>query len=92
MRPVPIPDELVQGHLRRHVVAAPDGDLTNDRVRAVEVLAGVDPELGICQTMLVALDPGDIDRLNRMAVPAVWLSMYTPQLPVFNLEVADGAG
>lgn len=90
MRPIPIPDELVVGGLRRFVVAAPDGDLTNEEVGAVEVLAGIDPKMGICQTILVALEAGDLERLTEH--PAIWLSMYTPQLPVFSVEVADGAG
>ena len=90
MRPVPIPDELVVGGLRRVVIAPPGGDLTHDRVAAVEVLAGVDPQLGVCQTILVQLEDGDLERLAEH--PAIWLSMYTPQLPVFAIEVADGRG
>ena len=91
MRPIPIPDELQQPGVRRIVIAPPGGDLTNDQIRPVEALAAIVPE-GICLTMLVALEDGDLDRLTEMRRPAVWLSMYTNQLPPFAVEVADGRG
>lgn len=91
MRPIPIPDELVGPGTKRLVIAPPDGDLTNDKIRPVEALAAIVPE-GICMTMLVALDDNDLERLGEMRQPAVWLSMYTNQLPPFAVEVADGRG
>lgn len=83
MRPIPIPDECVGEGMKRFVVAAPDGDMTNEKVTE---------DLGVCQTMLVALEPGEFDRLAEMERPAIWLSMYTRQIPVFSVEVADGRG
>jgi len=91
VRPIPIPDELQQEGVRRIVIAPPGGDLTHDTIRPVEALAAIVPE-GICLTMLVALEDGDLDRLTEMRRPAVWLSMYTNQLPPFAVEVADGRG
>lgn len=107
MRPIPIPDTVVMmdagkqvdvidtatgGALPRMVISPPDGDLTNDRIRPVEALVGVDPEQGPIVTVLVALEDGDLDRLQSMERPAVWLSMYTGQIPPFAVEVADGRG
>lgn len=91
VRPIPIPDELVGPGVRRLVIAPPGGDLTNDKIRPVEALAAIVPE-GLCITMLVAMEGDDLDRLAEMRSPAVWLSMYTNQLPPFAVEVADGRG
>lgn len=91
MRPIPIPDELQQPGVRRIVIAPPDGDLTNQKIGPVEALAAI-VEDGLCLTMLVALEDDDLERLTGMRRPAVWLSMYTNQLPPFAVEVADGRG
>lgn len=89
--PIPIPDECVGPGVRRVVIVPPDGDMTNERIRAVEALAGkVDDEYRIC--VLVTLDPGELERLADMPNPAVWLTMLTPQIPPFSIEVADGQG
>lgn len=91
MRPIPIPDHCVGPATRRIVIAPPDGDFTNEKISAVEALAGIVDD-GLCMTMLVALEDDDLERLVRMERPAVWLSMYCAQIPAFCVEVADGAG
>lgn len=90
MRPVPIPDELVPDGCRRIVVGAPGGDLTDETVGAVEVVAGVDPQMGLGQAVLLQLEDGDLDRLQDCG--GLWLTLYTRQLPVFAVEIADGNG
>lgn len=98
MRPIPIPDECVGPGVKRLVIGPPDGDLTNDRIRPVEALAGiVDDEVRI--VVLVAFEDDELERLQRMAAghtgpgqAAVWLTMTTPQIPPFAVEVADGLG
>lgn len=98
MRPVPIPDACVGPGCRRYVIAPPDGDLTNDEIRPVEVVAGiVDNQVRI--SALVRLEPGELERLQAMAEgetaeygPAIWLTMVTTQIPPFMLEIADGQG
>lgn len=101
MHPIPIPDALTDpggpydvtgpNPVRRVVIGPPDGDPTGP-IRPVEALAGVDPDVGPIITILVGLDPGDLERLAAMDQPAVWLSMLTPQIPPFSVEVADGQG
>lgn len=95
MRPIPIPDHCVGPGTRRVVIAPPDGDFCNPKISAVEALAAIVDD-GLCMTMLVALEDGDLKRLRDMArdggTPAVWLSMYCAQIPPFAVEVADGAG
>lgn len=106
MIPIPIPDSLITtdrdhldlsipGTLKRVVIGPPDGDPTGD-IRPVESLVGHDPERGLIYTMLVALQPGEIERLIEMRdhglEPAVWLSLNTDQISPFSLEIADGRG
>lgn len=91
MQPVPIPDECVGPGMRRFVISPPGGDLTNDRIRAVEALAGiVDGEARIA--VLVALEPGEMERLAAMPSPGLWLTFITPQISPFSVEIADGQG
>lgn len=95
MRPIPIPDECVTEGMKRVVIAAPDGDLCNPDVAAVEAvawLAELADRAAPCITMLVAFDEEDLERLQTMQRPALWLSMYTAQIPPFAVEVADGKG
>jgi hypothetical protein len=94
VRPIPIPDECVPPGCKRFVIAPPDGDLTNDRIRPVEAVAGI-VEREVRITMLVALEPGELARLGAMAddgTPAIWLTMITKQIPPFMVEIADGQG
>lgn len=91
MRPIPIPDECVGPGMKRYVISAPGGDLTDDHVRPVEALAGiVDGAARIC--VLVAFEPGELVRAMAMPQPAVWLTMLTNQIPALSVEVADGRG
>ena len=95
MRPIPIPDDLIPEGGKRFVISAPDGDLTNDQIRPVEAVAAIDDQ-GVRLSMLVALEPGDLERLALMhrdvGVSGVWLTMWTNQLPPFAVEIADGQG
>jgi len=91
MRPVPIPDTHVPEGCKRYVIGAPGGDPTDDTVRPVEVVAGVDPVMGLGQAVLIQLEPGDAERLAECG-GHIWLTLYTAQLPVFAIEVADGGG
>ena len=95
MIPIPIPDDAVPTGCKRFVISPPDGDLTNDRIRSVEAVAGI---VDGCTTMamLIALEPGDLERLRALQddgfQAAVWLTMLTNQIPAFSLEIADGQG
>lgn len=87
MIPVPIPDECVPPGCRRVVIGPPDGDPTGD-IRAVESVVGIDESTGqIRMAMLVALEPGELERLQR--TPAVWLTILGDHLHPFALHVAD---
>jgi hypothetical protein len=73
------------------VIGPPDGDLTNERILPVEALAGIvdgEPRIAV----LVALEPGELERLEAMPSPGVWLTFITSQLAPFSVEVADGQG
>lgn len=90
MRPIPIPDHCVPDGCKRYVIGPPDGDLTNETISPVEVVAGiVDGQVHMCA--LVMLEPGELARLAAMDTPAIWLTMLTPQIPPFDLHVADAA-
>lgn len=93
MRPVPIPDALVPPGCVRKVIGPPDGDLTSTDCGTVEVAAGLVP-FGdahvVGQAILIALEPGDLERLADCE--GIWLTLYTAQLPMFAIEPADGGG
>lgn len=89
MRPVPIPDECVPPGCKRFVIMPPDGDMTSDKCRPVEAVAGM-LESGVGISVLVAFDEGDVERIAECG--AFWLTMYTPQIPPFAVEIADGRG
>lgn len=95
MIPVPIPDDAIPEGCKRFVVSPPDGDLTNDQIRPVEAVAGI-VNGHVTMAMLVAFEPGDLDRLRKLEEdgyqPAVWLTMLTHQIPAFAVEIADGQG
>lgn len=92
MRPIPIPDECIPEGCKRYVVAPPSGDLLDEDVSPVEVVAGITEGLGVGQCVLIALEEGELERLAQRERPAIWLTMYTNQLPVFAIEIADGQG
>ena len=95
MIPVPIPDDVIPEGCKRYVIAPPDGDMLNDRIRSVEAVAGV-VDGHVTMGMLIALEPGDLERLQALQAdgftPAVWLTMLTNQIPAFAVEIADGQG
>jgi hypothetical protein len=84
--PIPIPNAAVPDNCRRVVIGPPDGDPTGD-VRPVEAVVGVDEQHRLAFAMLVRLEDGELDRLREM--PAVWLTMWTHQIPAFALHIAD---
>lgn len=89
MRPVPIPDEAVwEGGVRR-VFAAPDGDLINPDIAAVEAI--IDESLGGKPRISVrcALEEGDLEKLAGGG--HVWISFYGGLLP-FAVDVTDVNG
>jgi hypothetical protein len=75
MRPAPIP--------------APDGDLTNPDIAAVEML--VDPSVGGLPRFSArcVLEPGDLDKLA--AGGHVWVSFYSHVVP-FSVDVTGPNG
>ncbi len=81
MRPAPIPDEVAPG-TRRVVVAAPNGDLTDDNIRSVETLVTQEPG-GQWYTVMLVLEPGDLDLLE--ADQPIWLS-FAGGVPVFHVS------
>lgn len=87
MVPVPIPDACVPPGCKRMVIGPPDGDPTGD-IRPVEAVVGIDEVQGVTIAVLVQLEDGDLERLAE--TPAVWLTMWTTQIPPFAVHVADG--
>jgi hypothetical protein len=86
--PIPVPDYCVGEFCRRMVIGPPSGDLTDDTCRAVEAVVGlVDDRPRIA--VLVALEAGELERLNAMSTPAVWLTVMADHLVPFALHVAD---
>lgn len=86
MIPVTIPDELVQPGSVRRVIAAPDGDLTNDEIRPVESLIKAGPD-GVAQlSMMLQLEDGELEHLVNGG--RVWLTMLGGIAP-FHVEVLD---
>jgi hypothetical protein len=90
VRPIPIPDAAVWNGARRVVVAGPDGDLTNDLIRPVEVIEDRSPSTGMrVLTALCALDPGDLEALTAGGLVAV--SFYGALTP-FSVDVLRAVG
>jgi hypothetical protein len=92
MRPVPIPDPHVPPLARRVVVAAPDGDLTNDHIRPVE--ANLErTESGPQYRILIELEHEDLTRWyahrDRQWPPRFWLICIGDQLQPFALSTED---
>ncbi len=84
MRPTPIPDEIAPG-TRRVVVAAPNGDLTDDNIRPVEPLV-TEEAGGRWYTVMLVLEPGDLDLLE--AGQPIWLS-FAAGVPVFQVSTGN---
>lgn len=86
MRPMMIPDELVQPGSVRRIVAAPDGDLTNDDIRPVESLI-TEGSGGLAQlSMMLELEDGELEHIT--AGGKIWLTMLGGIAP-FNVLVLD---
>ena len=81
MRPAPIPDQVAPG-TRRVVMAAPNGDLTDDNIRPVEALVTQEPDARWYTVMLV-LESGDLELLK--AGHPIWLS-FAGGVPVFAIS------
>ncbi len=78
MRPVPIPDaEIREGH-RRVILAAPDGDLLNENIAPVEMLAALVDDQWVLSARFV-LEDGDLERLA--AGEAFWLTFWGGVVP-----------
>lgn len=84
MKPTAIPDHCVPDGCKRYTIQPAPGD--EDRVAPVEAVAGI-VDGQVRMSVLVALEPGDLERLA--AVPAVWLTFITPQMPPFQVTIAD---
>ena len=84
MRPVPIPNEAIWEGATRRVYAAPDGDLTNEVIRPVEVLVDVAGDRTRRINAMCALEDGDLEKLA--AGGHVWVSFYGVLVP-FSVDV-----
>lgn len=84
MRPVPIPDELVQPGTVRRLVQAPPGE--EDVVRPVESLISADTDGTALLSMMMKLEDGDIEKLQ--AGGRIWLTMRGGIIP-FSVHVLD---
>jgi hypothetical protein len=89
MRPTVIADHDVWDGARRIVMAPPDGDLTNDVVRPLEMLVEASPDGSVMYHAKLVLEPGDLDHL--VAGGAVWVTFLGVVAP-FSHSVAPPAG
>ncbi|MFL6141587.1 MAG: hypothetical protein ACJ72N_06930 [Labedaea sp.] len=85
MRPSIIPDREAWQGARRIVMAPPDGDLTNDKIRPLEMVAELHEGVPVYSARCV-LEPGDLDTLS--AGGTVWLTFYGGVMP-FSVTVAE---
>jgi hypothetical protein len=86
MRAVPIPDAFVWPGAVRKVIAGgpggrPDGFDETGRIAPCEALIDVD-DLGPRFSMLVELEPGELEKLQRE--PRFWLVIHSPVLVPFG--------
>lgn len=88
MRPSVIPDAEIWQGARRIVMAPPDGDLTNDTIRPLEMLAELHEGVPTYSARCV-LEGDDLETLR--AGGAVWLTFYGGVVP-FSVTVAESAG
>lgn len=87
MRPVPVPESVIRARpwAVTKVFAAPNGDLTDDQIRPVEVLVDPHTTHGPALRIYAALDAGDLEVLA--AGGYVEITLNTMALPVFSLAV-----
>lgn len=100
MRPIPIPDDVFKRMaathpgLERRVIAAPDGDLTNEDVGAVEALvypheltlAGQKVTVDAHMFVLVCED----DEAQTIAETGFIMLRFLGQVPPFSIIVHNG--
>lgn len=87
MIPTTIPDALVKPGTVRKVIAAPNGDLTDDNIRPVEAIVSRDEATDLAAiSVRLELEPGEIERLT--AGQPVWLTMLGGLAP-FYVEVGE---
>ncbi len=90
MRPAPIPDDAIWPGARRIVLSAPNGDLTDEKIAAVEMLADVPDSIGgVRYSARCMLEPGDLEKLADGG--HVWVSFYGG-VPPFCVDVTDKDG
>lgn len=90
MRATPIPDKEIWAGAHRIVVSPPDGDLTNDKIRPVEMLVEEVPDFpGVpVFSALCTLEPGDLETLRNEG--NIWITFYGGVIP-FCATVAAAA-
>jgi hypothetical protein len=88
MRPTTIPDSEIWQGAHRMIMAPPDGDLTNDKIRPLEMLAEIHDGTPTYSAMCT-LEPGDLEMLQ--AGGRVWVTFYGGVMP-FCVTVAGQAG
>ena len=88
MRPVPIPDELVEPGSVRRVFSAPNGDLTDDQIRPAEALIRRGPDDAAVISCMLELEEGDLERL--LAGGRVWVTMLGGLVPFDVTVQAEG--
>lgn len=86
MRPVPIPDECVPEGAERRVLAAPDGDLTDDNIRPAEALLIFNDSGVPFYQFRIVLEGDDLQKLQ--AGQPIWLTLVGA-VPPFALEVSE---
>ena len=89
MRPTPITDDVLAAHYpqgRRKVVAGPDGDLTNDAIRPLEVVWEVVlTEAGPALTATSHWKPSDEELSELVAGGAITVTIFGAPLPPIAL-------
>jgi hypothetical protein len=90
MRPAPIPDDALWPGSKRVVLAAPNGDLTDSKIAAVEMVADCPGSIGgFRYSARCMLEPGDLEKLADGG--HVWVSFYGG-VPPFCLDVTGKDG
>lgn len=95
MRPIPIPDEIIEKARpigwQSHVIAAPSGDLLDDKIRPVDALVGVvqyeDGEQALELNVLIELDEGEHEKLAQNG-GRFWIN-FTGGISPFALNMYD---
>lgn len=87
MRPTTIPDTEIWTGAQRIIVSPPDGDLTNNTIRPVEMLAEQVHGVPVYSARCI-LEPGDLETLQDGG--NVWLTFYGIVVP-FSVTVSPAA-